>query len=107
MLVIASERETGPLVLLDTLACGIPVVSTPVGRAPELIRPGVTGDLFPAGDAVLLADRLSALLNGMNDLHHLRRMGQAARQLAEEQLSLTVFHTCMRSEIKHTLEKSC
>jgi glycosyltransferase involved in cell wall biosynthesis len=103
LLVIASERETGPLALLYALACGVPVVSTPVGRAPELIRPGVTGDLFPAGDAALLAERLSALLD---DSHHLRRMDQAARKLAEEQLSLTMFRTRMRDTIKRTLEPS-
>jgi hypothetical protein len=37
LLVVASERETGPLVLLEALATGVPVVSTPVGYAPDLL----------------------------------------------------------------------
>jgi len=102
LLVIASDRETGPLVLLYAFASGVPVVSTPVGRAPELIQAGVTGELFPIGDAAALADCLAVLLD---DSHHLRRMGQAARRLAEEQLSMAVFHTRIRDVIERTLEE--
>lgn len=57
MLVIASERETGPLVLLEALACGVPVISTPVGRAPGLLPPE---NLFPVNDAAALANRLQS-----------------------------------------------
>ncbi len=35
VLVVASTQETGPLALLEALACGLPALSTPVGRAPE------------------------------------------------------------------------
>jgi glycosyltransferase involved in cell wall biosynthesis len=102
LLVVASDRETGPLVLLYAFASGVPVVSTPVGRAPELVQAGVTGELFPIGDAATLADRLAVLLD---DSHHLRCMGQTARRLAEEQLSLAVFHTRIRGVIERTLEE--
>ena len=58
LLVISSTAETGPRLLLKAMACGLPVLSTPVGRAPELIEPSVTGDLFPVGDAATLVERL-------------------------------------------------
>lgn len=40
---VASEAETTPLSLLEALACGVPVISTRVGRATELIVDGVNG----------------------------------------------------------------
>jgi glycosyltransferase involved in cell wall biosynthesis len=41
--VIASRYESGPLVLLEALSCGSPVISTPVGIAPDIVADGVCG----------------------------------------------------------------
>ncbi len=38
VLVICSSYESGPLVLMEAIGLGLPVVSTPVGRAPELVN---------------------------------------------------------------------
>jgi len=97
LLVIASERETGPLVLLEALACGVPVISTPVGRAPELLLPE---HLFPIGDVSALANRLRFWLA---DTQRLQTAGRAARSLAEKQLSLEQFCNCIQTEI----ERAC
>jgi glycosyltransferase involved in cell wall biosynthesis len=97
LLVVASERETGPLVLLEALACGVPVISTPVGRAPALVKPCVTGDLFPVGDPAALANRLTSLLS---DRTQLIEMGEAARELAEAGLDLAIFRERVRDEIE-------
>jgi glycosyltransferase involved in cell wall biosynthesis len=97
LLVIASERETGPLVLLEALACGIPVISTPVGRAPELLPPEA---LFPVGDTAGLVGRLRFWLA---DRQRLQAASRAARHLAEEQLSMERFRISIRSEIEHSL----
>ena len=43
MLVCTSHSEGGPRVTVEAMACGIPVVSTPVGVMPELIDDGRTG----------------------------------------------------------------
>lgn len=53
-LVLASEYETGPMVAFEALACGIPVISTPVGMCPELIQPGVNGFLYSPGEGLEL-----------------------------------------------------
>ncbi|HSR68820.1 MAG TPA: glycosyltransferase [Acidobacteriota bacterium] len=42
-LAIFSSTEAGPLCLFEALACGVPVVSSPVGWAPQLIREGRNG----------------------------------------------------------------
>ena len=45
---------------LESLACGVPVVATPVGAAPDLIVDGVNGYIIDR-DAGQLAARLAAL----------------------------------------------
>jgi glycosyltransferase involved in cell wall biosynthesis len=87
-LVVASTTETGPLALLEALACGVPVISTPVGRAPDLLSDGTCGQLFPIGDATALADQLIGLLSHVD-----RRaaMSRAARERAIDELSLETY----------------
>jgi glycosyltransferase involved in cell wall biosynthesis len=97
LLVIASERETGPLVLLEALACGVPVISTPVGRAPELLPPEA---LFPVGDTAGLVSRLRFWLA---DRQRLQAAGRTARALAENQLSLERFRALIGTEIERDL----
>jgi len=62
VLVLPSAYEANALVVLEALACGIPVVSTAVGAAPELIVDGVNGYLIER-DAGPLAWRLTALFD--------------------------------------------
>jgi glycosyltransferase involved in cell wall biosynthesis len=83
LLVVASTRETGPLVLLEALATGTPVVSTPVGYAPELLPPDA---LFPVGDVGALATRLQRWLHAQAQR---QTISAQASQLAAEQLSIT------------------
>lgn len=97
LLVIASTTETGPLVLLEALACGVPVVSTPVGRAPELLSPEA---LFPIDNPAALTERLHSWLA---DPQKLQVAKTAARTLAEEQLRLEQFEARIQTEIESVL----
>ena len=83
LLVLPSAYEANALVLLEALACGIPVVSTPVGAAPDLVVDGVNGYLIER-DAGALADRLAAM--GDAPVDTLR----AACRATAEQYSWTV-----------------
>ena len=71
----AAKAETFPTTIIESLACGTPVVATAVGGIPEQIIEGTTGFLVPAGDAKAMADRLF-LLSQSPDL--LFKMGSAA-----------------------------
>ena len=51
--------ENAPMGILEAFACGVPVVGTDHGGIPELIEPGVDGDLITPGDHVALADALT------------------------------------------------
>lgn len=61
ILVCASFNEGGPRVTMEAMACGTPVISTPVGIMPELIRHGENGYLFD-WDPLKLADQADRLL---------------------------------------------
>jgi teichuronic acid biosynthesis glycosyltransferase TuaC len=60
--VLATRSEGCPNVLLESLACGVPVVSTEVGGVPEIVRSGVDGILAPYGDLDALRAALQTAL---------------------------------------------
>jgi glycosyltransferase involved in cell wall biosynthesis len=79
--VLASEDEGMPMAVLEAMAAGLPVVATPVGGIPELVKHGVSGLLVPVGDAEALAEALSALGQDAGKRH---RMGAAGRAAYEQ-----------------------
>jgi glycosyltransferase involved in cell wall biosynthesis len=58
VLVLPSEYETFGQVIVEALHSGTPVVSTPVGIAPELIRDGKNGVVYDPSNSSNLADAL-------------------------------------------------
>jgi glycosyltransferase involved in cell wall biosynthesis len=56
------DRDGVPNVLVEAMACGVPVVSTTVGGIPELVTHGDDGLLAPPHDPATVARHLGALL---------------------------------------------
>ncbi len=80
-----ARAETFPTTVLETLACGTPVVASAVGGIPEQVIEGRTGFLVPVGDARALAGRVLDLLadEGLR-----LRMGRQAAENAARRFGL-------------------
>ena len=77
MLVLPSFAEGVPVVLMEAMAAGKPVVATNVGGVTELVRDGVSGRVLAPGDVDALRTAIDGLLN---DAAARERMGAAGRE---------------------------
>lgn len=84
VVLLTSEREGLPNVVLEAMARGKTVVSTPVGGIPAVIEDGETGLLVPIGDVE--ATR-AAVERALGDTELRRRLGAAARERVREYCS--------------------
>lgn len=80
----SSLREGLPLVVLEAMASGKPVVTTDVGGNREAVIDGITGLLVPPGDPHALADALEVL---WKDGGKREAMGRAGRDRVEQHFS--------------------
>ena len=78
--VFPTRADNAPLVVLESMACGTPVASFDVGGLAEMITPGTTGSLAPAGDVAHLTADLVGLLE---EPERLAAMRPACRALVE------------------------
>lgn len=67
-------------VLIEAMACGVPVIATRGGATEEIVREGETGLLVPPGDAERLAEAILALLQNPQ---RSTQMGRSARAWVE------------------------
>jgi glycosyltransferase involved in cell wall biosynthesis len=63
VLVFPSTYEGFGLVVLEAMSQGLPVIATPVGCAPELVREGETGLIVPARNSRALADAVTRMMS--------------------------------------------
>ncbi|MEO0841440.1 MAG: glycosyltransferase family 4 protein [Cyanobacteria bacterium J06643_5] len=85
LLVLPSYTEGLPLVILEAMAAGLPVVATPVGGIPEVVIHQETGFLVPVEDVQALGDAILKLLQNpllKND------MGNKGLEIINESFSL-------------------
>ncbi len=102
LVVLPSFDEGMPLVLLEAMACAVPVVATRVGGVHELVDDGVDGTLVAPGDAADLANAVSRLLG---DAGLRTRMGESGRKKAEERFALTKSIAAVRGVYEEVLAR--
>jgi len=78
-LALPSRQENMPNVIAQSLACGRPVIATPVGGVREMVDDGVTGFIVDPDDVLGFVDRIDKLLGNPTLT---RQMGDAGRQVA-------------------------
>src|SRR5690606_32802990 len=72
LIVPSTWYENTPFVMLEAFAAGVPVAASDLGGMAELIRPGVNGFVFPAGDSAALATLIEEWLREPERLAALR-----------------------------------
>lgn len=85
--VIASLQESFGQTVIESMACGTPVVGFASGGIPDMVRPGVTGLLAPTKDVAALRQAVTQVLA---DPAKQREMGAHCRRVAVEEYSLEV-----------------
>lgn len=84
LFVLPSYNEGLPMSILEAMARGTPVISTPVGGIPEVVENGVEGFLVEPGDIKALAEAMERLLT---DENLWISMSKAARKKVEDNFS--------------------
>ncbi|MGI9424895.1 MAG: glycosyltransferase [Hyphomicrobiaceae bacterium] len=82
---LSSQSEGTPLVVIEAMAAGIPVIATDVGGLSEMLKDRQTGMLVPPGDARSLANRMLELAS---DKEKRYRLGERGRENAKAHYSL-------------------
>jgi teichuronic acid biosynthesis glycosyltransferase TuaC len=72
VLAFPSHREGWPNVVTEALACGLPVVATPVGAVPRMLDSPFVGSLVRVGDATALARECVRILQRPNSRARIR-----------------------------------
>lgn len=80
-LVLPSLTEGLPLVLIEAMSQGVPVIASAVGGIPELVRHGINGLLFSAGDVSQLAEAITTLTSNPDLRFRLAEEGLRSAEL--------------------------
>jgi glycosyltransferase involved in cell wall biosynthesis len=98
-LVVPSTYEGMPLVVLEAMAAGVPVIASRVSGIPEVVVDGETGWLVPPEDPAALAAALAAVLA---DPAEAERRGEAGRRRAAERFRSAVAAEIWEREIRES-----
>ncbi len=85
--VIPSLQESFGQTVIESLACGLPVIGFASGGIPDMVRPGQTGWLAPTGDTAALRDAIAAAV--LDDATR-SEMAKNCRRVALEEYSIEV-----------------
>ena len=82
-----TRADNLPLVLQESMACGMPMVWFKVGAVPDLVRPGITGYLAAPEDA---QDFSQGIVQLLEDKRLKEQMGENCRAIALEEYPLSL-----------------
>lgn len=94
ILILPSHHEGLPMAILEAMAAGVTVISTPVGAIPDAIIDGETGLLVTPGDPAALA---GAILRLLDDVSLRRALAANARARCERMFTIDRTATAIAS----------
>lgn len=96
--ILTSKDEGQPNVLVEAMACGKPVIATPVGAILDVINDGVNGFIVKENQHETLSKKI---INLLEDKALREKIGEAAQKTIEEKYAGDVFS----SQLKNVFEK--
>jgi glycosyltransferase involved in cell wall biosynthesis len=102
--VTPTQQDNFPNTVLESLACGTPVVGFAVGGVPDMVRPGITGWLAPAEDVAALRQ---AILDALAHDVLRREMAGNCRRVAEKEYGLEVQARAYLALYRDILGENC
>lgn len=98
--VLPCTREEGggmdnlPTVIIEAMAAGLPIVSTPLAGVPEMVETGVNGLLVPEHAPEAVAAAIEYLIANPEQA---RRFGERGREIAREKFSIETSAQALRA----------
>jgi colanic acid/amylovoran biosynthesis glycosyltransferase len=92
LFVLCSVAEGMPIVLMEAMRAGLPIVSTSIGAIPEMVQDA--GVLIPPNDSIALANVIEEFANGKRDTAHLKKRGA---EIVATQFDLRTNHLRLRA----------
>jgi alpha-maltose-1-phosphate synthase len=102
LFVYPTQGDTLPLVVLEAMACGTPVISTRVGGIPCMLE-GESGMVAPPGAVQPISICVNSLLDAPE---RRRRMGMAARKRVERIYRWSIAARCAADAYQEVMESS-
>lgn len=101
LVVVPSQcLETGPLVVLEAFAAGVPVLGSRLGGIAELVRDGVDGLLVEPDDLEAWGGALQALVNNRSRLERLRAAIRPPRTMTEVAAEMHCLYSELVGELR-------
>jgi glycosyltransferase involved in cell wall biosynthesis len=97
--VFPTLADAFPLVVLEAMQAGLPVVSSDEGAIPDMVLDGETGFVVPPGDVTAVADRLARLLR---DGALRRRLGERGRARYREHFTEARFEQALADVLERS-----
>jgi glycosyltransferase involved in cell wall biosynthesis len=86
--VLPTLNDCFPLVILESMKYGLPVISTDEGAIPEIVKNGINGFIIPKNDAFTLAEKIEYLINNKSESVE---MGKRGFEIFKEKYTLPIF----------------
>ena len=92
LLLMPSHNEGGPRVVLEAMACGVPVVATPVGIVPDIMPP----ESIEEWDAKDIADKVRNILGDGMLYSRLQSQGRTIAQNYERSAAIKAYADALK-----------